>query len=92
MRSGVGSNALDRWSVSGTCQGCSSETQQPPISEMAGGQVSDSERSHLSVGIDGKFSTYCLYIMEYFLSISILKAKTWKNTSCIFHVSMFNNN
>jgi hypothetical protein len=46
----VGSNALNKWSVSGTCQGCSSETQQPTISVMAVSQVSDSERSHLSVG------------------------------------------
>ena len=61
-RSAVGSNALDRWSVSGTCQGCSSVTQQPPISEMAEGQVSASERSHLSVLISGKLSIYCRII------------------------------
>ena len=32
----------------------------------------------LTVRIGGKFSTYCLYIMENFPSIVILICKTWK--------------
>ena len=44
------------------------------------------KRSVLTVRIGGKFSMYCLYIMEKFPSIVILICKIWKKSYCLFHI------
>jgi hypothetical protein len=36
--------------------------------------------------IDGKFSIYGPYVMDYFPSIAILKGQTWKIVRVIFHL------